>query len=68
MWVEGETHQGPRLTLPHRRLGERDYVIVPMEDLMHDPVRFLEHGGVTVLEREQRVGHVTADLGEVAWV
>ncbi len=68
MWVEGEAHQGLRLTLPHRRLGERDYVIVPMEDLMHDPVRFLEHGGVTVLDREQRVGHVTADLGEVAWV
>ena len=67
MWVEGERHAGSRLTLPHPRLGERDYVIVPMEDLMHDPVRFLTHGGVEVLPREQRVGLVTADLGEVAW-
>ena len=67
MWVEGERHAGSRLTLPHPRLGERDYVIVPMEDLMHDPVRFLTHGGVEVLPCEQRVGLVTADLGEVAW-
>lgn len=67
MWVEGERHAGARLTLPHPRLGERDYVIVPMEDLMHDPARFLAHGGVEVLPRDQRVGLVTADLGEVAW-
>ena len=67
MWVEGESHQGAKLTLPHPRLGERDYVIVPMEDLMHDPVRFLTHGGVTVLPREQRVGAVTSDLGPIVW-
>ena len=67
-WVEGETHQGRKLTLPHPRLGERDYVIVPMEDLMHNPTRFLEHGGVEVLPREDRVGAVTSDLGEISWV
>ena len=67
VWVEGERHAGSRLTLPHPRLGERDYVIVPMEDLMHAPERFLAHAGVEVLPREERVGHVTADLGEVAW-
>ena len=67
MWLEGERHAGERLALPHPRLGERDYVIVPMEDLMHDPARFLAHGGVEVLPRDQRVGLVTADLGEVSW-
>ena len=67
VWVEGETHAGAKLTLPHPHLAERDYVVVPMEDLMHDPVRFLAHGGVSVLPRDERVGHVTADLGEVAW-
>ncbi|HIZ46310.1 MAG TPA: dihydropteroate synthase [Candidatus Olsenella pullistercoris] len=67
VWVEGERHAGARLTLPHPRLGERDYVIVPMEDLMHDPERFLAHAGVAVTPRDERVGHVTADLGEVAW-
>lgn len=67
VWVEGESHAGARLTLPHPRLGERDYVIVPMEDLMHDPARFLAHAGVTVAPREERVGQVTADLGEVTW-
>lgn len=66
-WLEGEIHAGSRLTLPHPRLGERDYVILPMEDLMHNPARFLEHGGVHVLPREERVGAVTADLGEIEW-
>ncbi|MCI1665730.1 MAG: dihydropteroate synthase [Atopobiaceae bacterium] len=66
-WMEGETHAGRRLTLPHRGLGERDYVIVPLEDLMHDPVRFLEHGGVKVKPQDERVGLVRSDLGEVAW-
>ena len=67
LWVEGEEHAGQRLTLPHPLLGERDYVLVPMEDLMHDPVRFLTHSGVEVVPSDQRVGHVTADLGEVVW-
>ena len=67
LWVEGEEHAGRRLTLPHPLLGERDYVLVPMEDLMHDPVRFLTHSGVEVVPSDQRVGHVTADLGEVVW-
>lgn len=67
VWLEGEIHSGQRLRLPHPRLGERDYVLIPMEDLMHDPVRFLTHGGVHVLPREQRVGHVRSDLGELAW-
>ncbi len=67
VWVEGEAHAGRRLVLPHPRLGERDYVIVPMEDLMHDPERFLMHAGVPVTPRDERVGHVTADLGEISW-
>ena len=67
IWVEGERHAGRRLCLPHLRIGERDYVIVPMEDLMHAPERFLAHAGVEVVPRDERVGHVTADLGEIAW-
>ena len=67
IWVEGERHAGRRLCLPHPRVGERDYVIVPMEDLMHAPERFLAHAGIEVVPRDERVGHVTADLGEIAW-
>lgn len=67
LWMEGESHAGRKLALPHPRLGERDFVIVPMEDLMHDPERFLAHAGIFVLPREQRVGLVRADLGELAW-
>jgi 2-amino-4-hydroxy-6-hydroxymethyldihydropteridine diphosphokinase len=65
MWMEGETHAGRKLVLPHPGLGERDYVIVPMEDLMHDPVRFLTHAGVAVAEQPDRVGRVRKELGEI---
>ncbi|MBF0918521.1 MAG: 2-amino-4-hydroxy-6-hydroxymethyldihydropteridine diphosphokinase, partial [Atopobium sp.] len=67
LWVEGEQHAGKHLTLPHPRMGERDYVLVPMEDLMHDPVRFFSHGGVEIAPPDQRVGHVTEDLGAITW-
>lgn len=66
-WIEGEEHHGARLELPHPGLGERDYVLVPMEDLMPDPVRFLSHAGVSVKPVDDRVGHVIAELGPVAW-
>ena len=65
--MEGETHAGRKLALPHPLLGERDFVLVPMEDLMHDPVRFLTHAGISIKPREERVGLVRADLGEITW-
>lgn len=67
IWMEDETHQGKRLSLPHPRMHERDFVIVPMEDLMHDPERFLAHSGITVVPRDERVGIVREDLGEIDW-
>ena len=66
-WVEGEQHYGSKLRLPHAHLAEREYVIVPMEDLMHDPVRFLSHAGVEMVSPEERVGRIRSDLGEIAW-
>ena len=67
VWVEGEEHHGARLELPHKGLGERDFVLVPMDDLMADPVRFLSHAGVRVLPVEERVGQVLASLGPLNW-
>ncbi len=67
VFVEDEEHAGRKLTLPHAHLGERDYVLVPMEDLMHDPARFLMHAGVPVYAPEDRVGHVVGELGELDW-
>jgi dihydropteroate synthase len=66
-WLEGEEHAGRKLTLPHPGLGERDYVLVPMEDLMSDPERFLTHAGVAVKPYEERVGNVLQDLGPIDW-
>ena len=63
LWMDGEVHGGDRLRLPHPYLGERDFVLVPLEDLMHDPARFFRYEGVDVKEPEERVGHVAGELG-----
>ena len=65
LWMDGEVHGGDKLRLPHPMLGERDFVLVPLEDLMHDPARFFRYEGVNVLEPEERLGHVTGELGSL---
>ena len=63
LWMDGETHGGKKLRLPHPLIGERDFVLVPLEDLMHDPARFFRYNGVEVKEPEDRVGHIVGELG-----
>lgn len=63
LWMDNEIHGGNRLRLPHPGLGERDFVLVPLEDLMHNPARFFRYEGIDVKEPEDRVGHVVAELG-----
>ena len=64
LWMDGETHGGDKLRLPHPKLGERDFVLVPLDwNLMHDPARFFRYEGVPVLEPEERIGHVVGELG-----
>ena len=63
LWMDGETHGGDKLRLPHPRLGERDFVLVPLEDLVHDPARFFRYEGIEVKDPEERVGHVVRELG-----
>ena len=65
LWMDGEIHGGIKLRLPHPLIGERDFVLVPLEDLMHDPARFFRHAGVAVKEPEERVGHVVGELGRM---
>ena len=65
IWMENEIHGGPKLRLPHPGLGERDFVLVPLEDLVHNPARFFRFQGVQVLPSEERVGHVVRELGEL---
>ncbi|MEY8437763.1 dihydropteroate synthase [Atopobiaceae bacterium 24-176] len=67
VFMEGERRAGNRLRLPHPGLVERDFVLVPMEDLVHDPARYLRHAGIDVLPREERLGIVRADLGPIDW-
>ena len=65
LWMDGEIHGGKKLRLPHPLLGERDFVLVPLEDLMHDPARFFRYEGVAVKEPEDRVGHIVGELGRM---
>ena len=36
LWVEGETVDEPDLTVPHPRMSERGFVMVPLGDLAPD--------------------------------
>lgn len=63
LWMDNEIHGGNKLRLPHPGLGERDFVLVPLEDLMHNPARFFRYEGIDVKEPEDRVGYVVAELG-----
>ena len=65
LWMDGETHGGKKLRLPHPLIGERDFVLVPLEDLMHDPARGFRYNGVEVKEPEDRVGHIVGELGRM---
>ena len=67
VWMEGEFHAGRKLTLPHRGLGERDFVLIPLADLQNNPSRFLSHYGVDVVDEMARVGRVRAVLGDIPW-
>ena len=65
VWYDGETHGGNKLQLPHPGLGERDFVIVPLDDLVPDGERFLRYNGIEVAPVVERYGRVTTDLGEL---
>lgn len=65
LWMDGEIQGGKKLRLPHPLIGERDFVLVPLEDLMHDPARFFRYNGVEVKEPEDRVGHIVGELGRM---
>ena len=63
VWMDNEVHGGTRLQLPHPGLGNRDSLLIPLEDLMHNPARFFRYEGVDVKEPEERVAHVVGELG-----
>ncbi len=65
LWMDDEVHAGEFLQLPHPRMGERDFVLRPMEDVLKHPERMLSEAGVNVVAPDKRIGKVTEDLGEL---
>ncbi len=63
LWMEGEVHAGARLTLPHPRIGEREFVLRPLGDLVGNVGEFCAAVGVPVASPGARLGRVTEDLG-----
>ena len=66
VWMEHERHAGTRLILPHPRAGERDFVLVPLaellggEDALHE---FCTRESIAVRPRCERVGRVIENVG-----
>ena len=67
IWMEGEVHAGRKLTLPHKGIAERDFVLTPLADLQNDPARFLAQSGIQVVDEDKLVGKIRRELGEIAW-
>ena len=38
LWIEGETHDEPDLVVPHPRIWERGFVLIPLAELAPDLV------------------------------
>jgi 2-amino-4-hydroxy-6-hydroxymethyldihydropteridine diphosphokinase len=63
LWMEGERHAGRRLALPHPLMGERDFVLRPLADLVGDVDAFCAREGVARPAGGCTVGAVERDLG-----
>lgn len=67
LWMDDEIHAGNLLELPHPRMGERDFVLHPLEDLVPNAEQMLEDAGINVVSPELRLGKVTSDLGALSY-
>lgn len=62
LWIDGETHAEPDVEVPHPRLFERDFVMVPLAEVAPDVV---PAGWVRVGDEVVRRGPLTSTAGPV---
>lgn len=65
LWMEGERHAGARLRLPHPLMGERDFVMRPLADVVGDAEAFCARELIPFAPPEGRVGHVVRETGRL---
>ena len=51
------------ITLPHARMGERDFVLTPLADLVPDVEAFCAREGIAAVAPGERLGKVARVLG-----
>jgi 2-amino-4-hydroxy-6-hydroxymethyldihydropteridine diphosphokinase len=61
---QGETRTGPDLLLPHPRMWERGFVLVPLRELLGRSARF---GGPVWTEVRSRLALAPMDAGVLLW-
>ncbi len=67
LWMEGELHAGDLLELPHPRMGEREFVVCPMADVVGDAEGFFHAHNISLEPQDKRVGKITQDLGKLEY-
>ncbi|MBR2835047.1 MAG: dihydropteroate synthase [Coriobacteriales bacterium] len=63
--MEHERYVSSRLMLPHKRIGERDFTVIPLQEILGETAfdEFCKKQALTIEPPQNRVGKITGILG-----